>query len=221
MTSESRTTTGLTTWLFRPSDRIAGGQALISGLILIALTALLASSSGLLNDGVIDLHFGPDLPFWVLLAQGLINWLTLSMLLLIAALWLGRGPFRWIDLFGTQALARWPMLAATAYLAIPGLNSTIRDLTAEMLTKMPTDPSKVMASSAYLLDAMWLTLISLPTLIFIVWMIWLMYHAYAVSTGLKGMRAAFSFTGALILAAILSKVLIVWLLPMPGITGPA
>jgi len=216
MRSDTTRNTGLKTWLFRPFDRIAGTRALGLGAVVIALTALLAASSGLINDGVLDLHFGPELPFWVLLAQGLINWASLSAFLLIAGLWLGRGPFRWIDLLGTQALARWPMLAATAYLSIPGLNLEIRELTDELLTRMPTDPSKVMASSAYLLDALWLTLISLPSLICIVWMVWLMYHAYSISTGMKGMRAVFSFTGALVLASIASKLLIYTLLPLAG-----
>jgi len=220
MSSQTMNTPRLKTWLFRPFDRIAGAQALGLGVVVMILTALLAASSGLLNDGVLDLHFGPELPFWVLLAQSLINWVSLTGFLFITGVWLARGPFRWIDLLGTQALARWPMLAATAYLAIPGLNSQIRQLTNELMTRMPTDPSQVMASSAYLLDAMWLTLISLPTLILIIWMVWLMYHAYSISTGIKGMRAVFSFTGALVLAWIVSKVLIYQLLPMPG-TGIA
>jgi len=214
MNSTATTKTGVITWLFRPFNRIAGGQALAVGLVLMALAAWIAASAGLLHDGVLDLHFGPELPVWVLLAQALINWLSLSLFLILAGLWLGRGPFRWIDVLGTQALARWPMLASTAYLAIPGLNSRIRELTAELLTKMPTDPSKVMASSAYLLDAMWLTLLSLPTLVCLIWMVWLMYHAYAISTNMKGPRAVFSFIAALVLASILSKALIVYALPM-------
>jgi len=203
------------TCLFQPFERVAGGLALVLGAVAIVLSAALASSAGLIHDGVLDLHFSAHLSFWTLLAQGLINWLSLSGLLLVAGSCLAPRSFRWIDLLGTQALARWPMLAATAYLSIPGLNTRIRELTEELMSKMPTDPSKVMASSAYLLDAMWLTLISLPSLVFIAWMIWLMYHAYSISTDMKGSRAVFSFVAALVLASIFSKVLIIHLVGSP------
>jgi hypothetical protein len=202
-----------TDWLLRPFNRVAGVQALVGGIAVLALTAWIASASGLMTDGVLDLHFTGELPFWVVMAQGLINWLCLSLALMLVGWWLGRGGFRPVDLFGTQALARWPLLIATAYLALPGLNQTVRDLTNELMTKMPTDPSKVMASSAYLLDAMWLFLISLPTLLCLIWMIWLMFHGFAVSTGMKGARAGFSFAGALLIAWIASKVLIFYALP--------
>jgi len=209
------------TWLFRPFDLIAGWHAMVLGVGLIAATATVASYAGLMTDGVLDLHFGPDLPLLTLLAQGLLNWLVLSTCLLIVGLWLSRGSFRWIDLFGTQALARWPMLAAAAYLSIPWVNAEIRQLTEDLLSKMPTDPSKVMASSAYLLDAMWLTLISLPTLILVIWMIWLMYHAFALSTDLKGPRAAFSFAGALIVAIIIVEATIFLISPDLLLAAPA
>ena len=211
--ANTRVKTGATGWLFRPFDRVAGTLALTLGAAVIVLTAWIASVSGLMTDGVLDLHFTSGLPFWVVLGQGLINWFSISLVLMLAGLWLGRGGFRTVDLFGTQALARWPLLIATAYLALPGVNRTVRDLTAELMTKMPTDPSKVMASSAYLLDAMWLFLISLPTLLCLIWMVWLMFHGFAVSTGMKGVRAGFSFAGALVLAWILSRVLILWALP--------
>ncbi len=200
------------TWLFRPFDRIAGGLALGLGLAILALTAILATASGLHTDGVIDLHFGPSVPVWVLMAQGLINWLCLGGILYVLGRWLSSTRFRAIDLFGTQALARWPMLVAVVYMAIPGLSNRIETYTQRMMAAMPDDPSKVMASSAYLLDAMWLTLISLPVLVMIGWMIWLMAHGYALVTNLKGQRVVFSFIGGLIAAEILSKVLIHFLM---------
>lgn len=196
------------TWLFKPFDRVAGGPVLAAGLLVILLTALLAWRSGLQTDGVLDLHFQAGLSLPDLLLQGLINWLTLSVCLLIAGRWLSSTRFRLVDLFGTQALARWPMLLAVIYLSIPALGGRIESLTLRMLEAMPTEPDKVMASSEYLLDAMWLTLISLPLIACLVWMIWLMFHSYALTCNLRGQRAFFSFVGALLLAEILSKLLI-------------
>lgn len=195
-------------WLFKPFDRLTGGPALVAGLIVVMLTAILAWRSGLQTDGVFDLHFQADLSLSDLLLQGLINWLTLSVCLLIAGRWLSATRFRLIDLFGTQALARWPMLLAVIYLSIPALGGRIESLTLRMAEAMPTEPDQVMASSEYLLDAMWLTLISLPLLALLAWMIWLMFHSYAVTCKLRGMRAFFSFIAALLVAEILSKLLI-------------
>lgn len=196
------------TWLLKPFDRVAGGPALLTGLIVLLLTAGLAWHNGLQTDGVLDLHFQTELSLIDLLVQGLINWLVLSVCLLIAGRWLSKTKFRSLDLFGTQALARWPMLLAVIYLSIPALGGRIEALTLRLLEAMPTEPDQVMASSEYLLDALWLTLISLPLMACVIWMIWLMYHSYALACNLRGQRAFFSFAGALLLAEILSKLLI-------------
>jgi hypothetical protein len=199
------------TWLFRPFTRIAGGPALTAGLVVVIITAGLATAGGMVTDGVLDLHFAEGIAFWQNLAMGLLNWLILAGVLLIIGRMVSKTRFRVIDLFGTQALARWPLLLGVAYMSIPWVNRTIEELTINMLAAMPTDPSKVMSSTAYLADAMWLTLLAIPSLLGLAWMIWLMFHGYALTCNLKGQRAFFSFVGALIIAEILSKVVVLGL----------
>ena len=206
----------MTRYLFKPFDRIAGGPALGLGLFVIALTALLAWNSGLVTDGVLDLHFAPTANPGITLLQGLINWLSISLLLLLMGRWLSKSRFRTLDLLGTQALARWPVLLGVAFLSIPWVNREINARTQALMSAMPDDPSMVMASSEYLLDAMWLTVLSLPLLAMLVWLVWLMYHGYALVTNQRGQRAVFSFIGALIAAEILSKALIVLLHRLVG-----
>jgi len=196
------------TWLFRPFERIAGAQALGLGLLLLLATAWLASRAGLITDGVLDLHFAPQAGLVDLILQALINWLTLSLMLLAGAWWLSRRRFRLLDLFATQALARWPLLMGVAYLSIPAVSVEINEGTARLLAAMPDQPGQVMAPAGLMLDAMWLMLLSLPLLAMMAWMIWLMYHAYALVSDLKGQTAVFSFIGALVLAEIVSKALI-------------
>ena len=196
------------TWLFRPFERIAGALALGLGLLLLLVTAWLASRAGLITDGVLDLHFAPQAGLVDLIVQALINWLSLSLMLLAAAWWLSRRRFRLLDLFATQALARWPMLIGVAYLSIPAVSVEINEGTARLLDAMPEDPGQVMAPAGLMLDAMWLMLVSLPVLAMMAWMIWLMYHAYALVSDLKGQTAVFSFVGALVLAEIISRALI-------------
>jgi hypothetical protein len=66
----------LTQWLFNPFRFIAGFKALLLGLIVIALTSLLASLSDTHFDGTLDVHLGLQaanmgmkLPFWLFLAE--------------------------------------------------------------------------------------------------------------------------------------------------------
>lgn len=196
------------TWLFKPFERVAGGPALVAGLGVIVLAALLAWQSGLHTRGVIDLHFGPRLGLWVLVMQGLINWLTLSLLLFGVGRWLSHGRFRALDLFATQALARWPLLIGAVWLSIPGVGAAIESRTATLMAQMPDQPGQVIAPIEHMFDAMWLLLLSLPGLAAIGWMVWLMFHGYALVTNLRGTRVFFSFAAALVAAIILSKGLI-------------
>ena len=208
--TEIRTSTP-TQLLFRPFDRASGAQALAFGLVVIATTALLAARTGLQTDGVLDLHFATGLNSGQLLLQGLINWLSLGLALLISGRWLAGRDFSSLDLFATQAAARWPMLLSVLYLSIPPIGQRIRSLTAELIAAMPSEPGQVMADASHMLDAFLLTLLGVPLLVFIGWMVWLMFHGYQAVTRLRGLRAGLSFSAALIGAWVLSKLLMLLL----------
>lgn len=199
------------TWLFRPFERIAGTPALALGMLAMLLTAWLAARNGLHTDGVLDLHSGPPASLMLLIAEGLINWLSLGLVLLGTAWWLSRGRFRILDLLATQALARWPLLPAVGYLSMPPVSEEIEQITVRLMAAMPTDARRFMPSAEFLVDAMWLFLISLPVLVMIGWMVWLMVHAYLLVADLKGPRAVLSFIAALVVAELLSKVLTYWM----------
>ncbi len=199
------------TWLFRPFDRIAGGPALALGLVVIVITAVVAWQAGMVTDGVLDLHFVEHTRLSKLLAMGFANWLLLAAALLIAGHWLTATRYRLVDLLGTQALARWPMLAGAGYMSIPAVGRETERLTIKLMEAMPSEPHQVVASMEYLLDALWLTLISLPVLALIVWMVWLMYHGYALVFNLRGWRAVVSFIIALVAAEIVSKFAAYWI----------
>lgn len=97
-----------TTLLFNPFGYIAGGKALWLGLAAILLAGLIGSLSNTHFDGVLDTHTGRPAPLWAFLVEGIINWMCLSLVLLILGRVISRTSFRTVDLLGTQALARWP-----------------------------------------------------------------------------------------------------------------
>lgn len=196
----------MSAWLFRPFDHLTPRPALLGGLVAMGLTAWLAARAGLQTDGVLTLRFTDHaVSPLALLGQGLINWLVLSLSLLVAGRWLAPTRFAALDLLATQAGARWPMLLSVLYLSIPPVGERIRQLSVDLLTAMPTEPSQVMADALYMGDAFLLTLLSLPLLFVLGWMVWLMYHSYSATTRMTGPHAVFSFTAALTVTYFLTR----------------
>ena len=45
------------------------------------ITGVLGYAGNTHFDGVLDVHSGPEAPIWIFIAEGLINWLSLSVVL--------------------------------------------------------------------------------------------------------------------------------------------
>ena len=202
---------GLEQHLLRPFDTLSTRQASMIGLIAIIATALLANQAGLQTRSVLDMQFAIDGKTWSLVAQGLINWLSLGLSLLVLGRWLSTESFSTLRLLACQAAARWPLLLSAVYLSIPPLGGQIRELTQRLIQAMPSERGQVMAEAAYMGDAFILTLLGVPLLVFLLWTVWLMFHGYQATTGLHGPRAAFSFAGALAVSYAVSSSLILLL----------
>ena len=97
----------LSQWFFNPFRFIAGFKALLLGLAIILISAFVGSFSNTHFDGVLDVHTGLEAPLWLFFAEGLINWICMVIPLFFFGLIVSRSSFRRIDVFGTQALARW------------------------------------------------------------------------------------------------------------------
>jgi hypothetical protein len=63
----------LTPFLFSPFHRVAGALSLGLGLGAIGLAGLIGAGQGLHFDGVLDVHVGFRAPWWVFVAEGLID----------------------------------------------------------------------------------------------------------------------------------------------------
>ncbi len=64
----------LKTWLFNPFYYIAGGKALVFGIIIILATGIIGFFSNSHFDVVLDFLTGHIAPFWFFLSEGLIGW---------------------------------------------------------------------------------------------------------------------------------------------------
>lgn len=193
--------------LFSPFVRVAGGTALGLGVGMILLTGGLGHLSGIHFDGVLDAHAGRGVPLWVSLAEGVVNWLTLGVVFLIAGRVISRSAFRSIDLLGTQALARWPMVFISLVCFAPGFQRFTR-LLVEALPVLTATPEKFVLPEGAMGDALVFGGITLVMLLCNVWMIALMWKSFSLCCHVRTGKAVVAFIIGLFIAEMASKVLI-------------
>ena len=174
-------------WFINPFERIAGWQALFFGLAAMALTAVIGKINGVAFDGVVDIHTGGSFSFTASFAMQAVDFLALFLTMWIAGVCFSKTRLRAVDVAGTMALARAPMLPLVVICFLPVTPAGLYDI-----------PRLII-----------FVLISIP---FTIWMIALMYNAYSVSCHLKGVRAVVTFIGSLLVAEIVSKLVFIFLL---------
>ena len=194
-------------WLFNPFIRIAGGQALAIGLTLIVLSGLAAAAAGVHFDGLLDFHPGYSVSFRVPILEGLVNWSVISVILVLVSLLVAPRTVRVVDIAGTQALARWPLLPA-ALACVPG---PVREANDELVAaaaegRMVTPPAASLVAGLFAVDCA-------------IWMVWLMWKAFSVSCNQRGGRAVAIFVAALLAGEMATKFLLVRMLGSLAATG--
>ena len=177
-----------TKWLINPFERIAGWQALGIGVCVMALTAVFGKINNIAFDGVLDVHAGPH-GFTAAFAMQAVNLIVLFLIMWPAGVCFSKSKIRAVDVAGTIALSRTPMLLLTTLCFLPIVPSGLSDIT---ITRI--------------------VVFSIISIILIIWMIALMYQGYSLSCGIKGSRSVISFIGALLIAELVSKCVFIFLL---------
>lgn len=173
-------------YLFNPFIYLSDYKALTIGILFILLAGYIGSFGNAYFDGVLDVHLGSKRPIGYYLIIGVIDWLCLATVLLLLGLIVKKTKCRMIDIFGTQALARWPSVFSGLAVAL-----------------IKSDPIRITLSSI---------IISILLVLFICWMVVLMYNSYKISFDLKGVRLYGTFIAGIIVAEIISKVIILKIL---------
>ncbi|HUU27469.1 MAG TPA: hypothetical protein VM123_06625 [archaeon] len=191
-------------WLFNPFYYLAGGKALVIGVGFIIATGIIAFLSNSRFDGVLDIHSAAlsKAPIWVYVSDGMISWIIMGILLLIGGKIISPSRVRALDVFGTQALARFPCLITAVFLLLPGYQRIVQKI-AQAGTGFPT----LLETSPA--DVVMFSLTLLAGILMIIWMVALMYRAYAVSCNVSGGKAAGVFITALILGEVVSKIILI------------
>ena len=187
-------------WLFNPFIRIAGGQALAVGLTAIVLSGLAAAAGGVHFDGLLDFHPGFSGSYWVPVVEGLVNWSVIAVLLVLASLLVAPRTVRVVDIAGTQALARFPLLLA----ALACVPAAVRDGNAELVAAA-VEGRMVTPTAASLVAGLHASACA-------IWMVWLMWKAFAVSCNQRGGRAVAIFVAAVIVGEVATSFLLIRML---------
>ena len=187
-------------WLFNPFVRIGGEQALVIGLSVIVVSGLVAAAGGVHFDGLLDFHPGYSVSLWVPVVEGLVNWFVISVFLVLVSLLMAPRTVRLVDIAGTQALARVPLLlAALACVPAPVRDGNAAVVAAAAEGRMVTPPPASLIAGLLVAACA-------------IWMVWLMWKAFAVSCNQRGARAVVVFAAAVFAGELATKFLLVRML---------
>ena len=186
--------------LFRPHEHIAGFKALWIGVLAILLTGIINIFSLTHLDGIIDVHFGEKaIPNLLFIIEGFANWLIFSIVLFISGIIFSKSSIRIIDVLGTQAMARWPMLImAVSAISIPHAEIV------QYFSHKYLHPGEAPLPLTYLQIILFI-ISMLIIVVTIIWMVMLMYRAFSISCNIKGSKAIAIFIGGMIVAETLAK----------------
>lgn len=194
------------TFLMNPFHLIAGGKAFLIGLGTLLLLSWLGYLSGTHFDGVLDIHYGcltASSPYIVHLFYQLCAWGIMTALLYFAAWVMSASSVRLIDIAGTSALARIPLILAALTGFIPEVHIC------------PEDSDSLTAIMSILKDNIaWISLTGIICILVSVWYIVLLYNAFSVSGNMKGPKGILTFIVALLIGEVISKILIYILVPL-------
>ncbi|HQN93660.1 MAG TPA: hypothetical protein PLQ09_06055 [Prolixibacteraceae bacterium] len=183
--------------LINPFKYIAGWESFFIGLGILFATAFVGYLSGVHFPDLISVKTSSGLPFIVILAQSISNWLVLSALLYFAGIVLSPSSIRFIDVFGTQAMARFPYLLVASTGFSPALEKFGKHIMWSALSiGEPTDLSSVELTTAIILIIF--------TLLSTIWLITLAFNAFKVSTNLKEAKLIISFIVIFIVSTIIT-----------------
>lgn len=185
------------TILFNPFRYVAGTRSLIFGIVILLSTAIIGFFSHAHFPDLISVKMGNHFPLDYLILQGVANWLIFSVIAYLLALLFSPSSVRIIDVFGTQAMARFPYFIAALFSFSGSLNKFLNYLSWSIMHI----GSEVIISGLEIAVAIALMLLSM---LMTVWMIVLMVNAYRVSVNLKGTKLTVAFLIAFVASMIIT-----------------
>ncbi len=183
-------------FIWNPFTKIAGYQAFVIGFVIAILAAIIGKFGNLFFDGAIDAHGGAT-QFTMLEAvlMVIIDIAIVTFVMYLLSLTVTRN-FRFADILGTMTLARFPFFL----LSILALFTTFPEV-----ENMLVNPLVILSYPSFIL-------FMFVSIFIAVWVIILMFNALKVSTGLKRSSLVTIFIVGIIIAELISKILIYYII---------
>ncbi len=162
--------------LYNPFIYIAGYKSLLFGSAIILLTSLLAWITGTHQTGLLQFRLASDTPFVYYLLDHSINWVLTFLFLFLAGIIFSQSSIRVIDIAGTSAMARAPLILLPLIRFIPAFKSFMAGFNWHLLT------------------------LFILYVIVVIWCIALLYNAFKISCNITGQKRIILFIGSMILS---------------------
>ena len=181
-------------WLFNPFVRLAGAPALGLGLTIVVATGVVAAMAGVHLDGLLDFHPGFAVPLWVPVVEGLVNWSVFTLLVWPVSLMIAARAVRLVDIAGTQALARFPLLLSALVCLPPGVRNAHEEAVAAVTQgRLPLPQGWEPVVAGFHITAC------------VIWMVWLMWKAFSLCCNQRGVRTVTVFVVIVLAGEVATK----------------
>jgi hypothetical protein len=183
--------------LINPFHYIAGIKSLIFGLIIIFVTSIVGYLSRTHFPDIISIKTSPDFSVWYFVIQNFSNWFIISTLFYISSIIFSKSSVRLVDIYGTQAFARFPYFIAS----FMGFSGALNTFSKYLLWTLMRQGEPFEISGIQIIAAISLIVFSL---LLTIWLVTLMFNAFKISANLKGIKLILIFIIVLIISLLFS-----------------
>lgn len=183
--------------LFNPFVNIAGVRSLLWGIKIMLTTSILGYLFNVHFPDVISVKISSSYSIWYFIIQTFSNWMIISLVLYASSFIFSKSKVRIVDVFGTQAFARFPYVLAP----LTGITKAPQVFSEYMLYNFLGIGDPVEITSGQITVTI---IMILFTLLLTVWLIALMFNAFKVSSNIKGGKLIILFIVGLILSIVIS-----------------
>jgi hypothetical protein len=187
--------------LFNPFEKYTEARLIVLGVSSAIAGSLLAAVFNARFDGVLDLHFVPAVRVYQPFLDNLVNIVSASLLLFLAAFAQNRKT-RMVDILATVVIARMPLYILTVFNA----GNILSDTSEKLLQQIGKDPLQLPEE----VNLGLITVFGLVSLLFIVWQFALLFNGYRVAGNTRGPMSVVLFILAVLLAEVLSKQMVIF-----------
>ena len=183
--------------LINPFRHIAGIKSIILGIIIIFATSIVGYYSHTHFPDTISIKTSPEFSFWYFVIQNYSNWFVVATLFYTASIIFSKSSVRLVDVYGTQALARFPYFIAS----FVGFSETLSAFSKYLLWTLMKQGEPIEISAIQIITAI---LIMVFSIMLTIWLITLMFNAFKISANIKGIKLILIFIIVLIISLLLS-----------------